>query len=174
MNKKTIWTIGHSILSIEDFIIMLKSFQIDLLADIRSLPGSKRYPHFNKEVLEQSMFENHIGYVHLKNLGGRRKTKKDSKNIGWRSEAFRGYADYMESEEFRDAVEQLEVLASEKHTAIMCAEAVWWKCHRSLVSDYLKLQGWMVMHIMSSGKATEHNYTKPARIIDDQLKYTAE
>lgn len=170
--RNVIWTIGHSILSLNDFMELLKFFQIQLLADIRTLPGSKRYPHFNKESLEQSMPENGIEYVHFKDLGGRRKTQKDSQNTAWRSAAFRGYADYMETEEFKSAIESLESIATEKRNAIMCAEAVWWKCHRSLVADYLKVNGWEVIHIVGIGKNVEHPYTKPARISDGKLSYS--
>jgi uncharacterized protein (DUF488 family) len=152
---------------------MLQSFEIQLLVDIRSLPGSRKFPQFNKEELEISLPANHIEYLHLKELGGRRKVKKDSRNTAWRLPAFRGYADYMETEEFKDAIKVLEKLAKEKRTAYMCSEAVWWSCHRSLVSDFLKVHGWTVMHIMAIGKADEHPYTSPAKIVDGKLNYTA-
>lgn len=170
-SKKIIYTIGHSTRSINDFIILLESFHIELLADIRSLPGSKRYPHFNKEALEVSLPENNIKYLHLKELGGRRKVQPDSTNTGWKLAAFRGYADYMETDAFKKAIEELEFRAYEEKTAYMCAEALWWRCHRSLVSDYLKLHGWTVLHIMGNGKATEHTYTSPSRIIKGKLIY---
>src|SRR4051812_25119131 len=162
MKQKSIWTIGHSTRSIEEFIAMLRSFQIELLVDIRSFPGSRRYPHFNKEALSVSLPENNIAYAHLVKLGGRRKPLSDSHNTGWRVAAFRGYADYMETEDFKIAINDLESLASNKRAAYMCSEAVWWSCHRSLVSDYLKFNGWIVMHIMDVNKAVEHPYTKPA------------
>jgi uncharacterized protein (DUF488 family) len=152
---------------------MLQSFEIQLLVDIRSLPGSRKFPQFNKEELEISLPAHHIEYFHLKELGGRRKTKKDSKNTAWRLPAFRGYADYMETKEFKDAIKVLEKLGKEKRTAYMCSEAVWWSCHRSLVSDFLKVNGWTVMHIMAIGKAEEHPYTSPAKIVDGKLSYTA-
>jgi uncharacterized protein (DUF488 family) len=172
MKQKTIYTIGHSTHSIEEFVAMLKSFQIELLADIRSYPGSGRYPHFNKEKLPFSLAENNIEYVHLRELGGRRKVNPDSCNTGWRLAAFRGYADYMETGNFKKAIKELERLASEKRVAYMCAEAVWWRCHRSLVSDYLKHEGWTVLHIMSEGQSTEHPYTAPAKIKEGKLVYT--
>ena len=131
--NKTIWTIGHSTRDLDDFITMLQSFQIELIADIRSFPGSRRYPHFNKEALEISLPENQIKYIHLRELGGRRKVRPDSINIGWRVAAFRGYADYMETAAFKKAVKELEDLAFKERTAYMCSEAVWWRCHRSLV-----------------------------------------
>jgi uncharacterized protein (DUF488 family) len=170
-NVRKIWTIGHSTHPLEEFISMLKSFRIELLADIRNFPGSNRYPHFNKEALEISLKENGISYIHLKELGGRRKPRPDSVNTGWRVAAFRGYADYMETAAFAAAINNLQELALEKRTAYMCSEAVWWSCHRALVSDYLKLHGWTVMHIMGIEKAQEHSYTSPARIIDDKLLY---
>jgi uncharacterized protein (DUF488 family) len=172
MQVKSIWTIGHSTRTLEVFISMLRSFQIELVVDIRSFPGSSRYPHFNKDSLKISLPENNIEYTHLVNLGGRRKPHKDSHNTGWRVAAFRGYADYMETEEFNEAIKALEILASDKRTAYMCSEAVWWRCHRSLVSDHLKSKGWTVMHIMGIGKAEEHPYTKPATLENGKLVYT--
>lgn len=174
MQQKKIWTIGHSTHTFEEVIAMLKSFQIELIADIRSFPGSKRYPHFNKEVLEVSLPINEIGYIHLRELGGRRKTNTGSQNTGWRLDAFRGYADYMETEMFKKAIAGLECVGGKKRVAFMCAEAVWWRCHRSLVSDYLKHKGWTVIHIMGIGKGEEHPYTSPARIVDNQLVYSKE
>jgi uncharacterized protein (DUF488 family) len=169
--KKTIWTIGHSTHTLEDFIAMLHSFKIKLLVDIRSYPGSRRYPHFNKENLALSLPQNGIAYLHLAKLGGRRKTNPDSKNTAWRHPAFRSYADYMESEDFKEGIRELMEVASNQNTAYMCSEAVWWRCHRSLVSDYLKHLGYTVMHIMSEKKAEEHPYTSPAKIVNGELKY---
>ena len=173
-NEKTntIWTIGHSTHSLEEFIRILKSFEIECVADIRNFPGSRRYPHFNKEALMLSLPEENIAYVHFKDLGGRRKTHPDSVNTAWRLPAFRGYADYMETQVFQDAVRELEKLAREKRVVYMCAEAVWWSCHRSLVSDYLKHEGWKVLHIMAVNKAIEHPYTAAARIVDGKLIYS--
>ena len=172
MKEKIIYTIGHSTHTLEDFLAMLKSFNIEILADIRSFPGSRKFPHFNKENLPASLAVNNIEYIHLRNLGGRRKVNPDSCNTGWRVAAFRGYADYMETESFKKAIKELEQIASEKRVAYMCAEAVWWRCHRSLVSDYLKNEGWTVLHIMGVGKSTEHPYTAPARIIGGKLDYS--
>lgn len=174
MNKeqqKTIWTIGHSTRNIYEFAAMLKLHHIKTLVDIRSYPGSKRFPHFNKQSLEISLPKYEINYMHLVNLGGRRKPKPDSKNIAWRNDSFRGYADYMETEPFKTAIEQLEQVAQKEHTAFMCSEAVWWRCHRSLVSDYLKLREWTVMHITDMEQVEEHPYTKPARVEDGNLFY---
>lgn len=171
-NSKTIYTIGHSTRSMEEFLEMLKSFEIEVLADIRSFPGSKKFPQFNKENLELVLPKSGIEYLHLKNLGGRRKVQKDSKNNRWRNASFRAYADYMETGEFQKAIAQLENLAKEKTTAYMCSEAVWWRCHRSLVSDILKAGGWEVLHIMSIGKTDEHPYTSPARIVNGKVCYS--
>ncbi len=173
-HNKIIFTIGHSTHSFNEFLAMLKSFQIELVADIRSFPGSRRYPHFNIESLQVSLPENNIKYLHLKELGGRRKVQPDSSNTGWRLDAFRGYADYMETSSFKKAVQELEYLGSEQRLAYMCSEALWWRCHRSLVSDYLKLHGWTVLHIMGIGKVQEHTYTTPARIVNGELHYPGE
>ena len=171
MNKE-IYTIGHSTRSIEELTELLKLNEIKLLADVRSLPGSRKYPHFNKENLEKILPENGIKYLHLKELGGRRKVKPDSKNTAWRHKAFRGYADYMETDEFKTGIDHLVKKASKTRTAIMCSEAVWWRCHRSMISDYLKLNGWKVIHILSRTKNEEHPYTQPAKIIRGELYYT--
>lgn len=170
--KRVIWTIGHSTSSLEEFLSLLHSFQINLLADIRNYPGSKRYPHFNKEALEVSLPQNNIKYQHLKDLGGRRKPIKDSVNTAWQHAAFRGYADYMETATFKKAIADLESAATNNRTAYMCSEAVWWSCYRSLVSDFLKVRGWTVLHIMGSLIAKEHPYTAPAQIVNSQLVYS--
>jgi uncharacterized protein (DUF488 family) len=165
----TIWTIGHSTRPFEELVAMLRSFDIEVVADIRSFPGSRKYPQYNKETLEVTFPQNNIRYVHLKNLGGRRKIMPDSKHTEWRHPAFRGYADYMETEAFREGIKELEAIATKLRTAYMCSEAVWWRCHRALVSDYLKSHGWKVMHIMGIGKEEEHPYTTPARSSQGKL-----
>ena len=172
--KHTIYTIGHSTHSSDDFIKMLQSFGIKTLADIRRLPGSRKFPQFDKENLEISLVRNGIKYIHLEDLGGRRKVHKDSKNTRWRNASFRAYADYMETEEFEHGIQQLKQIASQSPTAIMCSEAVWWRCHRSMVSDYLKAKGWIVLHIMDINKAEEHPYTSPAMVVGDRVFYSDE
>jgi uncharacterized protein (DUF488 family) len=172
LQDKNIWTIGHSTRSFADFAGMLKSFNIERIADVRSYPGSRKFPQFNREALEISLPQNAIQYVHIKDLGGRRKANPDSKNTSWRHSAFRGYADYMETESFREGIKELEMIAIKERTAYMCSEALWWQCHRSMVSDYLKVRGWNVMHIMGVGKEEEHPYTSPAKIINGELSYT--
>jgi len=170
----TIYTIGHSTHSLDDFIEMLQSFGIRTLADIRRFPGSRKYPVFNKGYLAPELEKYGIGYIHLEGLGGRRKVRNNSKNSRWRNESFRGYADYMETEEFEEAIAKLEAAAREQSTAYMCSEAVWWRCHRSMVSDYLKAKGWTVWHILAAGKAEEHPYTSPARVAGDHVFYSDE
>lgn len=170
-HNNIIWTIGHSTRPFEDFLAMLRSFSIEVIADVRHYPGSKRFPQFNKDFLEITLPQRDIQYIHFKELGGRRKAILNSKNIAWRNDAFRGYADYMETHAFKNAVHKLEAVGRNRRTAFMCSEAVWWRCHRSLVSDYLKANHWRVMHIMDVGKEQEYPYTSPARIVDGQLTY---
>ena len=174
MKTNAIWTIGHSTRTLEEFLEMLKSFEIELLVDVRHFPGSRKFPQFNKENMEKTIPENGIEYKHIVELGGRRKVDPNSKNDAWRLDSFKGYADYMETTQFQEALTILKKLAIEKRTAIMCAEAVWWSCHRSMISDALKVDGWKVMHIMSEKTATEHPYTAPARIVDGKLNYSKE
>ena len=172
--KPTIYTIGHSTRSFEEFLALLRSFNIKILADIRKMPGSRKFPQFDQDELKRTLEEYGIQYVYLENLGGRRKLSATSKNTTWRNKSFQAYADYMETKFFEVGAETLKEFAAEKPTAMMCSEAVWWRCHRSMVSDYFKSQGWTVLHIMSEGKATEHPYTSPARIVDGKLFYTPE
>jgi uncharacterized protein (DUF488 family) len=170
-----IWTIGHSTRDIDSFVSLLKENGIKLLVDVRSLPGSKRYPQFNREALAKSLADAGIRYEHLPELGGRRKSKPDSRNTAWRNASFRGYADYMETEEFRKGIELLLILAREAGpAAIMCAEAVWWRCHRSLISDHLKARGIDVLHILNPNKTEAHPYTSAAHIVNGKLSYSAE
>jgi uncharacterized protein (DUF488 family) len=166
-----IWTIGHSTRAVDELIAALHSFGIQLVVDVRSFPGSRRYPQFNKENLGASLVESGVRYQHFPELGGRRRAKPDSLNLAWRNEAFRGYADYMETVEFREGIARLLELAGAWRTAIMCAEAVWWRCHRSLVSDYLKAQDIEVTHIMGVGKSEPHPFTSAARIVNGRLSY---
>jgi uncharacterized protein (DUF488 family) len=189
-----IWTIGHSTRAIDDFISLLKENEINLLADVRAWPGSKRYPHFNKEALAESLTAHGIRYEHFPELGGKRKSKPDSRNTAWRNASFRGYADYMETEQFQKGVERLLAFArSDAESirgrnerdgrgeavapcaiAIMCAEAVWWRCHRSLIADYLKARGVEVLHVLGANKAEPHPYTSASRIVNGELSYEAE
>ena len=174
VKEKIVWTIGHSTRTLEEFIEMLNSFKIEIVVDIRSFPGSRKFPQFNKESLQITLPENDIEYIHLKKLGGRRKVNPDSKNTSWRHLAFRAYADYMETDDFKEGIKELEPIILKERTAYMCSEAVWWRCHRSMVSDYLKVHGWKVMHIMAVGKEQEHPFTAPARIVNGELTYEPE
>jgi uncharacterized protein (DUF488 family) len=170
-----IWTIGHSTRMIDEFISLLQANHIKLLVDVRSLPGSKRYPQFNKETLANSLGKVAIRYQHFPELGGRRKATENSPNTAWRNASFRGYADYMETEEFHKGVRRLlDHAADAGPTAIMCAEAVWWRCHRSLISDYLKADGIEVMHILDANKSESHPYTSAAHVVNGKLSYAAE
>jgi uncharacterized protein (DUF488 family) len=166
-----IWTFGHSTRSWEEFRGLLAAHGIELLADVRAFPGSRRWPQFGREALEASLAKAGIGYEHMSGLGGRRKPAAGSRNTGWRNESFRAYADYMETREFAAAAARLEDVARKKRTAIMCAEALWWRCHRALISDWLKWRGWTVLHIAGEGKAQEHPYTRAAAIVDGELSY---
>jgi uncharacterized protein (DUF488 family) len=170
----TIWTIGHSTRSLEELIELLNENRIQILVDVRHFPGSRRYPHFNQEQLAVSLPARGIRYEHLLDLGGRRKVRPDSRNTRWRNASFRGYADYMETEPFRRGVDRLLEIARTGRAAIMCSEAVWWKCHRSMIADYLKSIGVRVIHILGPGKTEEHPYTSAARIVNGRLSYEAE
>lgn len=174
MDPVTLWTIGHSNRSTEQFLEMLASQRIEALADVRRFPGSRRLPHFNQENLSKSLTDAGVDYVHFPELGGRRRTRADSPNTAWRNEAFRGYADFMMTPEFRAGIERLLALAKEKRTAIMCAEALWWQCHRSLIADYLKAAGHNVIHIMTPTKTEQHPFTSAARLVDGRLSYARE
>jgi uncharacterized protein (DUF488 family) len=170
-----IWTIGHSTRTIDEFISLLKANGIKLLADVRAWPGSKRYPQFNNDALTESLNAHGIRYEHFPELGGKRKSKPDSHNTAWRNASFRGYADYMETDQFRKGIGRLlDVAAQAGPTAIMCAEAVWWRCHRSLIADHLKARGMEVMHILGANKVEPHPYTSAARIVDGELSYRSE
>jgi uncharacterized protein (DUF488 family) len=169
----TIWTIGHSTRTIEDFLGLLNAHKIESLVDVRHFPGSRRYPHFNKEQLAESLSQAGIEYHHLPQLGGRRRPRPDSHNTAWRNEAFRGYADYMETKSFAEGITRLLDLAHKKRVAIMCAEALWWRCHRSLIADCLKARGHQIFHIQSATKAEEHPFTSAARIVNGKLSYHA-
>ncbi len=167
-----IWTNGHSTRAIDDFMSLLEENEFKLLVDVRAWPGSKRYPQFNKDALAELLNAHGICYEHFPELGGKRKSKSDSSNAAWRNASFRGYADYMETEQFQKGIERLlDVAAEAGPTAIMCAEAVWWRCHRSLVADYLKARGVEVLHVLGANKVEPHPYTSAARIVNGELSY---
>lgn len=167
-----IWTIGHSTRGAEEFLKLLIANKIQALADVRRFAASRKYPHFNQADLSESLERNGIEYAAFPELGGKRRPRKDSPNSVWRNESFRGYADYMETEDFQKGIERLSDLARRKNTAVMCAEAVWWRCHRALVADYLKSRGASVYHMVNAGKTEIHPYTSAARIIKGKLSYS--
>jgi uncharacterized protein (DUF488 family) len=156
----TIYTVGHSTHPIEEFIAMLKAQEIETLVDVRTVPRSRYNPQFEQDALKKSLGEEGIGYKYMKGLGGLRHARKDSPNGGWRNSSFRGYADYMQTPEFAENLEELIALGEKERIAIMCAEAVPWRCHRSLVADALTARGIPVVNIMGVGKAAPHKMTK--------------
>lgn len=167
----TLLTIGHSTHPIGEFVDMLTSHGVTRIADVRRFAGSRKFPQFNPAELERSLDCAGIGYTPMPGLGGRRKALVDTPHTAWRNEAFRGYADYMDTPEFADAAELLASLARDDSVAAMCSEAVWWRCHRSMIADYFKAHGWEVLHIMGLGEAKEHPYTQVARLVDGLLTY---
>ncbi|TAN03945.1 MAG: DUF488 domain-containing protein [Rhodanobacteraceae bacterium] len=171
---ETLWTIGHSTRSLDEYLALLQANKIEVLADVRHFPGSRKYPHFNVEPLRQALRAAGIDYQPFTELGGRRKVQPDSPSTAWRHPAFRGYADYMQTEAFHAGIERLKALATRKRTAIMCAEAVWWRCHRGLISDVFKLHGTRVLHITGPGNPGEHPYTSAARVVDGRLDYSGD
>jgi uncharacterized protein (DUF488 family) len=168
---ESIWTIGHSTRSADEFNQILLAHGIEALVDVRSFPGSRRYPHFNKPELAASLEAIGILYAHNPKLGGRRRPNPDSKNTAWKNASFRAYADHLQSEEFKDGVKELLEVANASRTAIMCAEALWWRCHRSLIADFLKSKGFAVIHILDDKKTEAHRYTPAARIVEGNLSY---
>ncbi|HUY32573.1 MAG TPA: DUF488 domain-containing protein [Pirellulales bacterium] len=166
-----IWTIGHSTRTIEEFLDILRGRQIEILVDVRHFPGSRRYPHFNETAMRDVLRAAGIRYEHLVELGGRRPIRPDSHNIAWRNASFRSYADYMETQPFRDGVDRLSQIARAGRSAIMCSEAVWWRCHRSMIADYLKSMGVPIFHIMGAKNIQEHPYTSAARLVGGRLSY---
>lgn len=170
-NLPAIWTVGHSTRTIEEFIDILQANRIEILVDVRHFPGSRKFPHFNKGALQDALGAVGIRYEHLVELGGRRPVRRDSHNVAWRNVSFRGYADYMETQPFRDGVDRLLEVARAGRTAILCSEAVWWRCHRSMIADYLKAMGMHVFHILGTNKVEEHPYTSPAQLVGGRLSY---
>ncbi|MGH7233102.1 MAG: DUF488 family protein [Nitrospiraceae bacterium] len=174
MAAPVLWTIGHSTRPIEEFLRLLKSHKIELLIDVRTIPYSRRNPQFHTSALTASLKEAGIDYHHLPALGGRRKSRADSPNLGWRNAGFRGYADYMQTESFWKGLEKLMEIGTQIRTAIMCAEAVPWRCHRALIADALVSRGWDVRHILTPTKADSHSVTSFAKIEHGRILYPAE
>ena len=167
----TIYTIGHSTRTTEQFIELLRAHGIEELVDVRTIPRSRHNPQFGKEELAASLQQAGIAYMHLGKLGGLRHASKDSVNIGWQNTSFRGFADYMATPEFQTGLDELKALAEKKTVAIMCAEAVPWRCHRSLIADALAVQGWQVLHIQSRKTASPHEPTTFLKVQDGKLTY---
>ena len=156
-----LWTIGHSTRSLDEFLALLRANDIAHVVDVRRYPGSRKYPHFNSQELEAALAAAGSGYTHIPELGGRRTPRPDSPHTEWRNAAFRGYADYMDTPDFAAAAARLADLADRERVAIMCSEAVWWRCHRSMIADWLTARGWRVMHITSAAAPKQH----PVRVI---------
>jgi len=167
----TIYTIGHSTRPLDDFLELLHAHRIAQLADVRTVPRSRRHPQFTREALSASLPASGIAYRHMPGLGGLRKPRRDSRNTAWRVEGFRGYADYMETAAFEDALNELLVWAQGGLTAVMCAESVWWRCHRQLIADALTARGVEVRHISSEKSAPVHSLTDFARLNGEKVTY---
>jgi uncharacterized protein (DUF488 family) len=168
-----VFTVGHSNRSLDAFIAILKAHGIERLADVRTIPRSRHNPQFNAEALEGSLREVGISYTRLPRLGGLRRPRKDSRNLAWRNDSFRGYADYMETADFETGLEELLALARKRRTAIMCAEALYYRCHRSLISDALVSRGVETVHLMSDTKTAEHRPTPFMKIENGRATYPA-
>lgn len=168
-----IYTVGHSTHSFEAFVALLKTARVAQIADVRRFPASRRYPHFNREALETALAAQDIAYQWFPDLGGRRKANPHSHNTAWRNESFRGYADYMETAPFQAALGGLKNVAMTRLTALLCAESLWWQCHRGLIADALKAEGWDVRHILTPSKVETHPYTSAASLHNGRLSYRA-
>ncbi|MFO0701964.1 MAG: DUF488 domain-containing protein [Nitrospira sp.] len=168
---KVLWTIGHSTRSIDQLVALLNAHGVQQLVDVRAIPRSRHTPQFNKETLLKGLQNEGLLYTHMAQLGGLRKPRKESINQGWRNNSFRGYADYMQTDEFWSALDELIAESRTLPTAIMCAEAVPWRCHRSLIADALVSRGWEVRHIMAVTKTDRHQLTPFATVEDGRLRY---
>lgn len=166
-----IYTVGHSTRAIDDFMLLLRPRRIATLADVRMVPGSRRHPQFGQQRLASALSDEGIAYVHLPSLGGLRKPSAKSENLGWRNLSFRAYADHMETDEFESGLRELLARAESLPLVVMCAEAVPWKCHRSLLADALTVRGVEVLHIMSPEQAPQHRLTPFAQVDGARLRY---
>lgn len=171
MARLTIYTIGHSTHPIDQFVAILKAHEIEQVADVRTIPKSRHNPQFMREALEESLPRTGIAYVHLPGLGGLRHARKDSINLAWKNASFRGYADYMQTNAFDEALRQLIDLAMERRTAIMCAEAVPWRCHRQLIGDALPARAIAVEDIFSESSRKPHKFTPFAKVDGENVTY---
>jgi len=167
----TIFTIGHSTRTIDEFVELLKTYKVTLLVDVRTVPRSKHNPQFNKENLPNTLKTHGIKYIHMPDIGGLRHPKRDSINLAWRNSSFRGYADYMQTQEFTDNLLKIIALARENCLALMCAEALPWRCHRSLISDALLVRHIKVQHIISATSCLNHQLNEMAHVEGNQITY---
>jgi len=168
-----LFTIGHSTHAADAFLAILTAHRVELLADVRRFPASRRHPQFNREALAELLAGHGIAYLHFPDLGGRREPKPDSPNTAWREAGFRGYADYMATAVFNQGIKRLLEAAQTRATAIICAEKSWRSCHRGLIADHLKASGIEVIHILDAAAAEPHPWTAAARLIDGRLSYAA-
>lgn len=167
----TLWTVGHSTRPIGEFIALLKHYELQAVVDVRRHPGSRRLPQFGTDTLQAHLAEAGLEYLWLEELGGRRRAAKDSPNSAWRNASFRGYADYLEEPAFEAGLQRLVEFASERRSTLMCAEVLWWRCHRALIADVLKLRGVEVLHIRDESHLDSHPFTSPARLLNGRLSY---
>ena len=167
----TIWTIGHSTRPIDAFLELLAHYRLEAVADVRRCPGSRLHPQYAKTALSSVLTKHGIAYRWLPALGGRRRPLPDSPNIGWRNASFRGYADHIASTEFSQGMDELREVSGRLRTTLMCAEAMWWRCHRALIADVLCIRGIEVVHILNAKHAVVHSYTSAARIVRGHLSY---
>ena len=172
--NKVIYTIGHSTHPIDEFIKIIQAYEVETVVDVRTIPKSRHNPQFNKDDLTANLLKHNIGYIHLEGLGGLRHATKASINTAWRNPSFRGYADYMQTSEFKKSIKCLVEIATEKRTVIMCAEAVPWRCHRSLIGDALVIQNILVEDIMSEKISKPHIITRFAKVDRDRITYPEE
>ena len=170
----TVWTIGHSTRPLDEFLEILRSVEIGVVGDVRRFPGSRKFPQYGSDQLSVSLPAAGVGYLPLQELGGRRKGRPDSPHTAWRNQSFRAYADFMDTDEFAEGIGKLLEVAKGERIALMCSEAVWWRCHRGLIADYLKVRGHEIIHLLSPVKRTEHPYTSAARIVEGELDYGSE
>lgn len=168
----TVWTVGHSTRPLDDFLALLAAYEIEVLADVRRFPGSRRLPQFGAEALEAALAARGIAYRWLAALGGRRRPDPESPNTAWRHPAFRAYADHVASEEFAEGLFELLMIAQGQRTAIMCSEILWWRCHRRLIADVLTSLGVEVVHIREQNVSEVHRISPPGHLVDGALRYT--
>ncbi|WP_427911449.1 DUF488 family protein [Ramlibacter sp. MMS24-I3-19] len=170
----TIWTIGHSTRSAEDFESVLQAHAIEVVADVRRFPGSRRHPQFGSDALAGSLARGGVDYAWLSRLGGRRRGDAGPQHQGWRNPSFRAYAAYTWTDEFAEGLDELLHIAAGARTTVMCSELLWWRCHRALIADVLRFVGVEVIHLADAGPGTVHPYTSPACVSEGELTYPAE